>query len=183
MRRAFSDNMEVQKLEDAIDEVERHEYHWLIENSSILKSGVIFGRTFFGVVKSNVPWRCVSASKTGYDWGYDGKAPSDFALNILEAILQEMNYSGARVKCFAGECFSLAWQNRHVFMSAFLESLDTNRNYKIPAYRVQNFVTALLELERENPAYCELCDTASHDEHECPEKLQFEREALDLVTA
>ena len=173
----FSDNMETTKPDFDLDDVERHEYHWLIENSQITKDGVIFGRHAIGVVKSNVPWRIVNASQTGYDWGYSGPGPSDLALNILEAVLQELGYDGERVRCFYGDCFALAWSNRHYFKNAFLAHLDTNRNYKLPAYRVVNFVKAMIELETKAPDYCELCDATGHSDNDCPNQIAFEREA------
>lgn len=35
------------------------------------------------VVATNIPWRTVMHSPDGYEWGYAGSGPADFALNIL----------------------------------------------------------------------------------------------------
>jgi len=44
-------------------------------------------------VHSNVPQRIVYHSPDGFEWGYGGSGPSDFALNILSVFIgQEMAY-------------------------------------------------------------------------------------------
>jgi len=40
-------------------------------------------------VHTNVPRRIIKHSPTGFDWGYAGSGPADFALNILSVFLGE----------------------------------------------------------------------------------------------
>ena len=40
-----------------------------------------------GVATTNVPWQLMIHSPTGFEWGYQGSGPADFALNILALVL------------------------------------------------------------------------------------------------
>ena len=45
-------------------------------------------------VGTNVPWTVVKNSPYGFNFGYGGSGPADFALNILQAVLMSMGYHG-----------------------------------------------------------------------------------------
>ena len=52
---------------------------------------------------TNVPRLVTHHSPDGYEWGYGGSGPADFALNILENLLKMTGHSGATVKCWKDE--------------------------------------------------------------------------------
>jgi hypothetical protein len=62
---------------------ERYEAEQAVEGKKPnFKEDIICSRTFPGN-KTNVPHKFVLHSPTGFDWGYGGSGPADFALNIL----------------------------------------------------------------------------------------------------
>ena len=46
---------------------------------------------------TNVPRLVTHHSPDGYEWGYGGSGPADFALNIIENLLKMTGYNGATV--------------------------------------------------------------------------------------
>lgn len=89
-----------------------------------IRSGVICFRTHeadgSSEVVTNVEWSVIHHSPDGFEWGYFGSGPADFALNILEAFLTHMGYHGERVKCYNGDCWHLAWQLHQGFKNEFV---------------------------------------------------------------
>ncbi|MGE5584440.1 MAG: DUF6166 domain-containing protein [Bacillota bacterium] len=51
--------------------------------------GDIVCKRMNGVATVNVPHRLVFHSPTGFEWGYGGSGPSDLALNILAAFVDD----------------------------------------------------------------------------------------------
>jgi hypothetical protein len=72
---------------------------------------------------TNVPHH-VMHHADGFEWGYGGSGPSDFALNILHEALRLLRFKGGKTKCFREECFALAWSLHHEFKSRYVAALD-----------------------------------------------------------
>jgi len=66
------------------DKTEGHDMRIVAYNG-----GDIFCRREGDTKVTNVPWRKVLHSPDGYEWGYAGSGPADFALNILLMFLPE----------------------------------------------------------------------------------------------
>ena len=79
----------------------------------IKEHGVVLKTDANGTQWTNVPQLVVYHSPTGYSWGYGGSGPGDLALNILEWLLTDEGYRGARQACYRGSCFTLAWSLHH----------------------------------------------------------------------
>ena len=73
-----------------------------------------------GLVMTNVPHLVVHHSPTGFEWGYSGSGPADLALNICEMYLRGAGSQGEKMKCFRGECFTLAWKLHQPFKRDFI---------------------------------------------------------------
>lgn len=56
------------------------------------------------VVTTNVPHSCVEHSPTGFEWGYLGSGPADFALNILAAFVPPGSDGHPAAYCHRGTC-------------------------------------------------------------------------------
>lgn len=66
-------------------------------------------------IKTNVP-RLVSKNSDSEQF----TSLDDFALNILEWVLRERGYKGAKVACFKGQCFRKAWDLHQTFKEEYL---------------------------------------------------------------
>ncbi len=59
------------------------------------KEDVICSRDENGRAVTNIPQRIICHSPDGFEWGYGGSGPADFALNILSVFIgQEAAQSG-----------------------------------------------------------------------------------------
>lgn len=67
-----------------------------------ITEGFIFERTEDGGIMTNLPWRVTHHSPDGFEWGYGGSGPADTALNICEAVLAEIGYTGPTMKLDPG---------------------------------------------------------------------------------
>lgn len=72
-------------------------------------------------VRTNVPHLVVHHSPDGFEFGYGGSGPADLALNVCQAYLNAIGYSGEKTACFDGVCWSLAWALHQDFKRAFIE--------------------------------------------------------------
>jgi hypothetical protein len=107
---------------------------------SIVKNGVIFYREN-GKRVTNIPRTVELHSPDGYEWGYGGSGPADFALNILETALQSIRYDGPRTKLLSGDMvFDLAEKLHQDFKSKFIATADQEGNNHIPYDSVINFL-------------------------------------------
>ncbi len=93
-----------------------------------------------GKVYTNVPHTCVSHSPTGYEFGFEGSGPADLALNILEAVLKSKKHHGARMACYAGTCFTLAFRLHQDFKRAHVALLDQDTGGTISYAAVVAFI-------------------------------------------
>lgn len=82
-------------------------------------------------IETNVPWKVISHSPDGYNWGYGGSGPADLALNIAENVLLLEGYEGPREKGFKGECFKAAFVVHQDVKREFIEPLP--HDYDKPA--------------------------------------------------
>jgi hypothetical protein len=86
----------------------------------------------------NIPQAVVSHSPSGFEWGYGGSGPSDFALNILHLFLPPHTHGPAcyereegrsflvcdgNVKCYRGEVSRDAWDLHQDFKREFIARL------------------------------------------------------------
>jgi hypothetical protein len=85
----------------------------------------------------NIPQRVVHHSPDGFEWGYGGSGPADFALNILDLFVPATGKDD-RVECYQGTCSQFAWDWHQDFKRQFIASLpreggiihgDTIRSY------------------------------------------------------
>lgn len=72
---------------------------------------------------TNVP-ALVRHHADGFDWGYGGSGPADLALNILEVVLNRLDYQGERTQCFEGDCWDMAYLLHQKFKWAFIAPAD-----------------------------------------------------------
>jgi hypothetical protein len=80
------------------------------------------GNDDHSVVKTNVPHLVVHHSPTGFEFGYGGSGPADLALNVCQAYLNSIDYTGEKMQCFDGNCWSLAWVLHQEFKRTFIAS-------------------------------------------------------------
>lgn len=105
-----------------------------------ITEGIILKRDERGVW-TNIPHIVTHHSPTGFEFGYGGSGPADLALNICEIMLNRIGYSDERMKCFDGECFTMAWRLHQEFKRRFIECAD--RYYvHIPYAVVLEWITA-----------------------------------------
>lgn len=88
-----------------------------------IEEGIVLERTERGV-GTNVPHLVVHHSPDGFEFGYGGSGPADLALNIVETILIHTGYSGDKMKCYDGQCFTFAWHLHQEFKRLFIATVD-----------------------------------------------------------
>jgi hypothetical protein len=71
----------------------------------------------------NISQAVVSHSPSGFEWGYGGSGPADFALNVLNLFVPPRADGFAPVKCYDGECSSTAWALHNDFKESFIAPL------------------------------------------------------------
>lgn len=74
-------------------------------------------------ITTNVPWSVISHSPDGFNWGYGGSGPSDFALNILNAFIPPGSDGLEPIKCYEGKCSNAAFRLYQDFKQTFIEPL------------------------------------------------------------
>lgn len=73
-----------------------------------------------GTMVTGVDHRITHHSPDGFEWGYGGSGPADLALNIAEEALMRTGWSGERMDCNVGECFTEAWNMHQPLKWSFL---------------------------------------------------------------
>lgn len=84
---------------------------------------IILKRNLRGQVETNVPCLHRHHSPTGFEFGYGGSGPADFALNILQYCLEQWGHTGPRVYFDlwdGSRCFELAWRLHQLFKWDFI---------------------------------------------------------------
>lgn len=71
----------------------------------------------------NIPQHVVHHSPDGFEWGYGGSGPADFALNILDLFAPELPWGAEPVECYRGRCSQFAWDNHQAFKRDFVAAL------------------------------------------------------------
>lgn len=76
-------------------------------------------------IATNVPHLITDHSPSGFEFGYGGSGPADFALNILETVLRDMGYDGETTnKTWKGDkCFKLAYALHQPFKAEFIAGM------------------------------------------------------------
>lgn len=93
-----------------------------------------------GVPHTNVPqWAELHAS--GFDWGYDGPAPADLALNVIESFVRRMDDigTGESVECTRGEVDRLTWRLYPYFKAEVVENVPEGGT-RIDAAEIRDWV-------------------------------------------
>lgn len=86
-----------------------------------LSDGLVLLRGKGGEACTNVKHHIERHSPDGFEWGYAGSGPLELSLNIVEEILHDMNYRGARVQFDTGSCFLLTSNLYKQFCEKFIE--------------------------------------------------------------
>lgn len=116
-----------------------------------LRDGIVLSRAVSGRALTNVPRLVTHHSPDGFEFGYGGSGPSDLALNMLEAVLREIDYRGETTNCCkSGRCFALAWQYHQDAKWQFLAKGGTYR--AIPFAEVERWIRARMEQEAKTDA-------------------------------
>ena len=95
-----------------------------------LTEGLLLWRDESGVW-TNCPHMVTHHSPTGFEYGYGGSGPADLALNVVEALLHDIGYTGERMQCFDGTCFEKAFTLHQAFKWHFVASLSRDGEHKI----------------------------------------------------
>ncbi|MDD5006685.1 MAG: hypothetical protein PHS33_09330 [Candidatus Omnitrophica bacterium] len=111
-----------------------------------LKVGVIIKRLPNGKLATNIERRVVQHSNTGFEIGYAGSGPADFALNILNIFLPITNKDDESI-CYEGtKCSKRAYSLHQQFKEQFLASQEQdkkcrNKNgYVIPVNVIKRWI-------------------------------------------
>lgn len=83
------------QAEDRIQEIEEEDNVILLDDP--IEDGIIcyrLGEHTSDSVATNIRWLVKDHSPTGFNWGYGGSGPADFALNIIENILRHEKWNG-----------------------------------------------------------------------------------------
>lgn len=101
-----------------------------------ITQGLIIRRDADGTLETNVPRIACNHSPDGFEAGYGGSGPADFALNTVEAILIAMGYEGPRSKAsVSGEVFDITWQLYQNFKWAFIAGFKKDTIIPYPVLR------------------------------------------------
>ena len=105
------------------------------------ENGVILERTEDGRIRTNVPWLVRDHSPTGFNWGYAGSGPADLALNILEAVLRQTGYKGAKMTIQWNDdtCFRAAYAMHQKFKFEFIAGIPGGGG-RIPMDRIRAWI-------------------------------------------
>lgn len=86
---------------------------------------LIWKRAEGGEFQTNVRWRVRHHSPTGFEIGYPGSGPADFALNAMASLFPMSREENASpVECFDGKVSRAAWHHHQPFKFAFLAGAD-----------------------------------------------------------
>ncbi len=107
-----------------------------------ITDGLIMKRDDRGVW-TNCPHLVTHHSPSGFEFGYGGSGPADLALNVVEILLNHLNYRGERVKCWRGDCWDKAFELHQGFKLEFIAPAERNGEvipYPMMLGWVQNFL-------------------------------------------
>ena len=91
---------------------------------SLKETGLICKRQDGIQPVTNIKQELIQHSLGGFEWGYGGSGPSDFALNILHHLLPVGCDDREPVKCSKGECSRVAYELHQRFKWDFIEKMD-----------------------------------------------------------
>ena len=89
----------------------------------------------------NIDQTVVSHSPCGFEMGYGGSGPSDFALNILERFVPAGSDGCDPVPCYRGQCSRTAWDLHQEFKRRFVAILPKEGG-TIHGHEVRTFLAA-----------------------------------------
>lgn len=118
-----------------------------------LSQGIVLVRTEQGVA-TNVPHYTCVHSPDGFEFGYGGSGPADLALNIAEAVLRQIGYSGnlSEPNYDGNRCFEAAMRmHQNVKWQFVAPALHGNEPGSLvyPFSVVAGFVRSELERQRD----------------------------------
>lgn len=76
-----------------------------------------------GEVRVNIPQYVVHHSPDGFEWGYSGSGPSDFALNVLHLHLPPGVDGKQAVNLYRGRCSAIAFELHQRFKGEVIAAL------------------------------------------------------------
>lgn len=91
-----------------------------------MRERIVAVRTADQSLLTNVPHLVVHHSPLGYEWGYGGSGPSDFALNIAENMLRLMDHEGPLMEGRTFDRYRLfraAWELHQPLKAQFVVGL------------------------------------------------------------
>lgn len=91
------------------------------------------------VVRVNIPQYVVQHSPDGFEWGYGGSGPSDFALNVLHLHLPPGVDGKEPEKLYRGSCSPIAWE-LHIRFKAEVISRIPEGGGRLTVYQVREWI-------------------------------------------
>lgn len=125
-------NTNYQPATEAEDTSDRYDLPFDSESMNIvcrreIIAGDVVGENRLGETRRlhfNIRPKVVHHSPSGWEWGYAGSGPSDFALNILQLFVPSSSVRGlAPVKCWRGTCSKFAWLHHIAFKNEYIAGL------------------------------------------------------------
>lgn len=108
-----------------------------------LTDGLILKRDDDGVW-TNAPHLVTHHSPDGFEFGYGGSGPADLALNVVEAVLRQIDYTGEVMTCWdKRQCFEKAWDLHQEFKLVFIAGAEDNT--VIPYANILSWIDSRLE--------------------------------------
>jgi hypothetical protein len=129
--------------------------------------GQLWPERRLGTPCSNVPRVVTYHSPDGFEWGYGGGGPADFALNILEAFQPWQESGEEPVQCYQGQCSAFAYRHHQRFKAEVVARLQLEGGL-IEGARIRKWIA---ERAREDIAR----DNAARQEHEDQENDRLRR--------
>lgn len=112
-------------MDDKQEMMNRYNREHLIEPEFDGGNDVVWERDENGF-HTNVRQRVMHHSPSGFEAGYAGSGPADFALNICAVLFPAGQDEEETEKCFYGRVSREAWRLHQRFKEAFLAGADKN---------------------------------------------------------
>lgn len=111
-----------------------------------LEEGLVLFRGKGGEACTNVKQYIERHSPDGFEWGYGGSGASELALNLVNQILNHMNYKGLATQFDTGSAFILTVTLYQNFKNKFITSANRDGDF-IPYDEMHSWVEEQMELQ------------------------------------
>src|SRR5262245_31982078 len=132
-------------MEEMREKMARYNREHLLEPEFDGTNDVLWRRDESGF-HTNVRQRVMHHSPEGFEIGYAGSGPADFALNIAAALFPALEGEESE-KCFYGKVSREAWLLHQKFKFKFLAAADRNAG-KIRREEIEGFLGASSDEDR-----------------------------------